>query len=840
MKEFRIWAKEKWSGGFQEINFVEFQSIRSEEKGLGAGVAKILLTNYSPFIRDTWEQGRTKPKDLTNWWIFVQAVDLLDAGDRANPNYKPYNNYDPSFVWWGFCGEFTRQIQNTTGDSRGSLNLYEIGHWFAKQKIIYPENCSNGFNPIFDSAKGIPVGNKDIGKTFPDWETYGFEKNGRTASIDPSSKDNFFTVKEAINHIIMRSVDPVSSQFEVYADWSGVDVDGANSWLKENETVESYQGKSLADALDEVLDTFTWTYKIEEGTENILVSFKDRYLEVSEQKAAKELTLDASNESFVITAEQQVYDHIEIEGDRICFFNSITTYTPFKDNKSIGIFPKWTDQELKDFVSPLSPLIANKNLRELEKEVADITPGELPENDENKKLTDNEENEFERRLEEYKSIRQSKHKKPYQDYVFGYCYPENPLLGGECLATWDRPGEYDNPKDTADGVSKAIACYPKITLQKPLSTATSTENILTKKPSDLILGSVDIEDELRESNGLLTHQTPICTEMRYEETGVEVEQDKQSFIKSLKLTPTFYYRTVGKQVFYGEKGYLSPLWLDGTKGGNGLMSSKITFDWDGVTLDCDEPEVFGCYYPDIYRTATATIYNETIKDMGHKRNEWNFPYAGASKYDYYHRRSFPDWLTVTHWGRFVFSFGSYSSQRIKLEYGLKSYTKSLKISDDGYKMAIIRRGFVSGVGPSDSEDDLDYSKSSLKYNRYDVVLVNDMPKLASRMTQLWNYWSRPKSSVKLSNAIFNTAGALNRPLGVDKLSDAIGMYIGTIVNQDGKKYEVNSYVSSIEYDMSADQPRILIQTEYPDSPKSTRTKTVAAVWKKRKNDWRKE
>lgn len=252
------------------------------------------------------------------------------------------------------------------------------------------------------------------------------------------------------------------------------------------------------------------------------------------------------------------------------------------------------------------------------------------------------------------------------------------------------------------------------------------------------------------------------------------------------------------------------------------MSSEVHYDYDGVKLKSDEPEVFAYQDDGIYQSVNLDgSYNPTVVDWGVKRDEWKDANVGASKFDPY--RCQRDWLTVAHWGRLVFSFGAYSSQRLSLHYGSPTANKILEIDDESYKLIIARPGYVYGV-----------DNDGLKYNDANKVVRNDLPKMAERMELLWEYYSKDKKAVKLSFAMFNNQGVLNKPLGNNSAAGAIGLFINEIVNEDGLVYTINSYVSSYELDFSGSSPRILIQTEYPDSPRATREKRLMSVQKKRK------
>jgi hypothetical protein len=834
---FRVWAKETWNDErFMPLYWLDGESLRLEEKGLGAGSFKVSLEKYNESQRQAWESKNfpdIATLDLTNYWIFIQDVNRVPETedvtneetqeitqapiDTEDPEYQPDSNADPSFIWWGFCGEFTREIQLNSGDNVGTMQVYEFGHWMNKQKIRYfQEGCKdNGFNPMLN---GKQVGNKNHTAPNAAFDTYDFIRWGHLTTTDPAETDKYFTLKEAINNIVMRSVDYTlagGAGFYVKPDWTRVNLedDGPNTYLNQYETVDSFAGENLTDALDTLLDRITWKYYVDTDM-NVRIDFMDK------NNVAEQINMQIYDncESFSIMNEQQSYDSIQLVGDRILFYGSTTTYTPCVDDKNIGVFPKWTVEERNDFVSPLGAVSENINtIRDKERPtITTSTPNQGG-------FSWSNDDMINREVSEYKTLRE-KNKNVYRDFFFGYCSPDAPSAGGNCFGILNQPGAHNYPSTSQIAANEVIALYPFVSYQLGLSEVVDEEGNIVKKPKDLLKTDTQIASDIASRDSgpdrLQSHQTPPSTEMKFENEGLDLDAEDAIDFIDVKFEPTFYYRTYGALKEYPNGDFFAPFWKDGCQGGSGYMSAKMTLDYDGITLDCDEPEVYACPDDAIFQNVnTNGNYNESIVDFSAPRNEWEIENAGASVFDYFRNKR--TWFTCTHWSRFVFSFGSYSGQRLVLDYGKPDSTNKIIIDDDTYKLVIARPGFVYGV-----------DNAGLMYNAETVVVRNDLDKMAERMEHLWEYYSKPKKAVKLQFAMFNAVGEVNHP------NTGVGDFYTTITTRDSRVQTVNSFVSTIEYNFNGSSPRITIQTEYPDSPKATRQKKLMSIFKRTKNkDW---
>lgn len=844
----KIWAKELWDDtDFILIDFLNIEFLEAEERGLGRGSVKVLLSRYNEDLRDNWENSGADVS-LTNYWIFVQNCNAVKPTQDENgedvvvdtnaDGYQPTGNGDPSFMWTGYCGEFTREIQLTTGDSVGNMNLYEIGHYVNKHLIEYIWQNENGFNPI---VNGKLVGNKDTAYYATDWDTYYLKSYGNKTSVDPDEVDSFFTVKEAVNNIIMNSmgIHAVNKQFDIYPDWSWVDMD-KNKWLDEFESIDSFVGQNLTDALQSIFDYISWTYLVGEDGK-VYITFFDRN---GSSSTSIDWNLDESCASYMIMSEQQSYDSIELVGDRILFYGSASTYTPFGAEQSVGVFPKWTTQELSNYVSPRVPVASNENYTKLMEKTYSVDAVNMPKDETDVTKTFDEQWYRDSEFAEYKMARQS-NKKPYQDFYFGYVDPVYPAgfagTEADCFAVNKTPGAYvDDSKETY--INDCVPLFPNVVMQYPMSEMITTEDGVEHVPTDslytnvMILDGINTIDKKEIGERFKDHWTPPATEMKYSETTINPDETNGTQQQDVDYKNTFYIRSYSFVQNYTNGAYFQPIWLDGTYDGLGFMASKMTLDYDGVTLESPEPEVLACPDDVIYQSVNKDgSYATTVIDFGVKRDEWKSDLAGASKFDYY--RTDQNWRTRGHWGRMVFSFGAYSAQRIRFIWGFPDgFCKNvLVINDPSYKMAIARKGYVQGITYNDA---VPPNPGVLKYTENDIMVRNDLPKMANRMEELWNYYSRERKAVKTTHAMFDVNGNINQPLGAGSMAYVIGTYITKSIFRDAHTYDTNSYVSSVEMDFSSDSPRMIIQTEYPDSPKRTREKKLPSIYKEQKYKWK--
>jgi hypothetical protein len=123
----------------------------------------------------------------------------------------------------------------------------------------------------------------------------------------------------------------------------------------------------------------------------------------------------------------------------------------------------------------------------------------------------------------------------------------------------------------------------------------------------------------------------------------------------------------------------------------------------------------------------------------------------------------------------------------------------------------------------------------LKYTAYNTIVRNDLPRMAETMKHLWKYHSKTKRAVKFQFALFDSQGRRNNPVGGARMNSQIGLYVTNVNTRDGRRHTVNTYISSVEYDLTSGSPRISVQTQYPDSPKKTREKVIMTAHKRTKN-----
>lgn len=831
----KVWVKENWDDeSFSELLVLDIQNLRSETKGMGAGSATILLNDYDSTEQARFKKGGTKAtKSKTsyeNYWVFIQDTNLSQAQPTISSGTPSVSASGPDIIWFGYIGDMTKEVQLNTGDCQGTISLYEFGHYIQKNPIKYEWANKNGFNPVID---GVTLGNKDKdrqfsipGSTSP--YTYQLQRNANLIGIDPvKDKDSFFTVKEVIGHLCLYS----SYAIDIYPDFSQIidtSYNRRNGYMEGLETIPSYEGAVLTDALNEILDSINWHYEIRRvsdpvfgDTDAVFIVFTDEGM----NSITNDIILDKSCQSFSILSEEQKYDSITIKGDRILVYGSLSTYTPMTTNKSIGLFPDWDDKELTSYVKPLK---TNFNIVDLSNSIQyRMTNAGETSGGSNSSFN----LEFDRALGIYEQERK-KYKKPYRKFNFSYCdaISGDPKKVGECLATWGKPGKYQYLADEQDAADNAIPFFPNVVIQddtNSLSSQFDSEGKCLLQVSEAIFLQPSIEQDLEK------HKTPPASEMLFSEHLVDDQ------LNSKLREPCFFYRTLGRIQNFKNVDILTycPLWLDATQGGSGLMSCGMTLDWKGVTLDVPAPECFASNYKMFYQDIDVNgYYDETVKDFSVKRTEWNDNDVGATRYDPV--RMSHTYRHIGHWGRMVMSFGAFSNQRLQFTYG-KRGDRKLLIEDDSYKMTLLQTGYV---WQTDHPIDIQYNvasepqqaSTSLKWQEKPEIIINDLDKLKARMEIVWEYYQRDKRALKLVNALYTQKGAINNPIGELIMYKNVGKFINTVTDVDGTKYDVNSNVQSLEYDFSKDSPRIIIQTEYPSGPRKTREKKVVSANKVRK------
>jgi hypothetical protein len=841
MSAFRVWTCENlyapWN--FTKVNKVNIRNVRFEMKGLGAAEIDVDLNHYSQELRDQWSSGVFTDPGLDaiapNMYIFIERVDQSvaplqpeDPGydatqDPDSDSYVLQDPYGSKIFWWGYISARSLEVQAKSNVMKGSLSCLQIGHRINKFAVRHPKYNENGFNPKID---GRWIGNKrTVQGSIPQ-----FISSPADMATDPSvDTAKYWTVQDVVDYIVHYGV-----PYAIETDWSlltdSMEVDQSNRWLKQFEEIPSYEGSDLTSALEDILDTLSWKYQWSEDDESLIITFMDPVGDM-DSRYVNQFSIPSEAKEFTITSEEQAFKRVVLRGNRVLVAGSVSTYG---GKEHIRVNRDWTNAEATTYTNPLNTDYNISTMEDkIEVTIEDTTAGDVPDT----AKADPVDQEKKRILNDLKAERE-KTPNVYQHFKLGYADSVSPLLSaGNCLYTSIQPGNWTNEQFINSGSvdGRLIPFFPRIQFMDPNTTYTTDvdgETVTTQRNIDELVYANPVID-----NTYNLHQTPIASEMKFSDTipWKPYTKDNEWFNQ-----PRFYYRTVGKVVEYDTQTVMTEAWQYGDMAGDGLMSSEVSYEWNGIKIKSPAPESFACNFDYLFQKGNIAgdEYDTALQDFGFQRTEWKADHA-ISEYDPY-RLPF---LHKGHWGRLIFSFAAYSNQRVELAFGDSTSTDKMKFEDDdSLDLWIIRKGFVpylskdTGIGGDGNVCPPVVGGPSYVLPYYvpdDIIVKNDMATAKQRLKTLWNFWSKPKKAVRIVLPIWNAAGEMST------VADTLGNFITEAIDvkSSSTKWLVNSHVASIEYSFESMNPSITYSTEYPESPRRTRERRLKSSWKmKRFND----
>lgn len=284
--------------------------------------------------------------------------------------------------------------------------------------------------------------------------------------------------------------------------------------------------------------------------------------------------------------------------------------------------------------------------------------------------------------------------------------------------------------------------------------------------------------------------------------------------------------------------YRIPLWFDISEPG----PNKQTIGWQlngfRLLLDAPFPELLGCSDESIWRdrlgASGETISAESAWVTDNERGEWSqenedqgysdrnpdFPRFGSASF----------WPDRAHWSRMVCTVGLLSDQRYEVIYedpGIHDIVEKEKVIEDPDLIMEVRlRGLVTGrqVGFLDgrrSIAELDYEDSPTVITRKPVEEAN------ATLWALWEWYSKVKRSVTIEWNLFQEPGE-----DPDTAYDP-GFEVGDIIDKivDPKPIHapgadreifINTHVSTIEVFVEDEEPRTVLTTDIPVAPPLSR------------------
>jgi hypothetical protein len=400
----------------------------------------------------------------------------------------------------------------------------------------------------------------------------------------------------------------------------------------------------------------------------------------------------------------------------------------------------------------------------------------------------------------------------YKKYIIKYVDPTKRLTTDNAsedengaMMTTTRPGSVYH---LGNGLDDKIFCFPEVQFE------------ITGSPQELVLTYINEE----------SHKTPAISELEWEKfilikkdqllpTTVDVSGANEDLFKA----PQMIYKMCSWPTEQDDKRMIVK-WGDGLSDQILYAQGAIKFglDLDGNTIiveGANETLDVSAQYPfeDLLDGAWEW-YNINPAAYGMNNLTWREnDKVSASLHD-------PDRTVNTRSGigsfwRLIFNLSAYSAQRLEFYKG--SGERVRYITSDAYDLWIARPGMV-GLSPTYLSPQTPTVGKTIEngginspvWTDENVIVKNDVQQMLNDLDILYDFYSKPRTAFKMEKRIWDENG--------DPV-DSFGLNIGDFITRidDGillQRKDVNSYVASIEYILDGNEPRIIVQTEYPDSP----------------------
>jgi hypothetical protein len=478
-----------------------------------------------------------------------------------------------------------------------------------------------------------------------------------------------------------------------------------------------------------------------------------------------EFTLPEDCYDFVVQRTDDKYSGIKLIGDRIQINYSVSAYN--EAGVFVGIDRMWSDESATTFVQPDDRVPSIEAL--IDGEIDDVFK------------TGDRDQALQTICNDMQSLR-ANDRSTYQEFRYLYGNFNTPETSGSVLWTTTKPGDLDYGDD--------IVIFPQIVFQNNDGTLQSSPQIL----------SVD--------------KTPSASEFDYPEGDILIDEDGTT------IKPGMFYRALGYFRGYGSEDHWAPYWYSGTEPTKNGISFALELDWYGIRVESPYPETLASPEDDLFREYLNGSWT-AVEDYGVQRDEWDTEDKSASSWDpEYFGRNVDGAIQnggIGHWKRLIFTLAAKSAQRLEIKLG-DTDLRPLTIYDDSYKVILNRRGTVIGLErlTGDYRDEI----NRLKRVQDDTFVRNDAEEAFRYATALFEYYSKQKAAVRFSRRLVSeNAETMDITL-------TIGDFVKRIYDGDTFFFECNSTVSSIEYIFESTEPRMIISTEIPASPKRTRERRV--------------
>lgn len=325
----------------EEIRRLIPENCRRQERGLGSAGLKILskteISGHTQFDTDKVEELKRG-----------QWVRIVDSELGGIPS---------GTIFLGYITDIVRDVYVGTDDYTGSVTVNEIGHYYAQVPVwnVYRDQYSKYietppvFNPVIN---GFFYANKTAdGNKFKTIDIEASSLSNSWGSIDLN------TVWSRANIIsLVTEAAPFLFYDEHIESTSSSDGD-KNDFLaskKKPESFPNYQGKSIIEALDDLIEeplSYYFDYWSSLGVVQLIVFSKSKTQLGNIPAAAKKYTPSIRDTggiaNFTVTSTQHPVDHVVVRGKPIVCCASMTPWTALGGNT---LKQGWTANEQLEFV----------------------------------------------------------------------------------------------------------------------------------------------------------------------------------------------------------------------------------------------------------------------------------------------------------------------------------------------------------------------------------------------------------------------------------------------------------------------------------------------------------
>lgn len=316
---YSVWVNDTYAGGtWTELHRLQPISCRTEMKGRGRASFRVLdNSEVNSLYTDT-----VSPQ--TGKFICIMKN---GPSSSTNPDFSPSDR-----IWLGVISSGVKEQHYNSSDFSGTIEAEELGYLLYRNPLVnYIDNSNRGgnlenpppFNPV-DSITGEIVGNRTTDNKL--------EVSDFTLTVDGeyssgSHLDFFWDRRRVIKYLVD------NSDLDVDVDYDST-LSPSNTFLDVDEftnpqSYASYKGRSLGEALDELLEPLDWYIDPTVSTSTWDIVIVNPLLNATSNLPAadkKTYVIPSNCIDFTLSESEDRWEKVVLEGDRISCFGSLTTW----------------------------------------------------------------------------------------------------------------------------------------------------------------------------------------------------------------------------------------------------------------------------------------------------------------------------------------------------------------------------------------------------------------------------------------------------------------------------------------------------------------------------------